>query len=78
LGTEYIARAGYDPFAYIDVLDRVGVNTEVDHLSLLFKTHPNPLERIAALEKVIGNSWNSVGGIVPARWEPTISQTIYK
>jgi beta-barrel assembly-enhancing protease len=68
LGIEYAARAGYDPFAYVDALDRLGANTKIDRLSLLFKTHPHPRDRITALEKSIDTRWNSVGGVVPARW----------
>jgi predicted Zn-dependent protease len=68
IGLEYAARAGYDPFAYLDALDRMGVNTQTDRLSLLYKTHPHPRDRIAALEGAIVKSWPSVTGAVPQRW----------
>ena len=67
-GLEYAARAGYDPYAYIDVLDRMGADNRADRLSLLFKTHPHPLDRINALEKAMGSKWNGVSGSVPGRW----------
>jgi predicted Zn-dependent protease len=68
MGIEYAAHAGYDPFAFIDAIDRLGADTQTDRLSLLFKTHPHPRDRIAALEKSIGTRWNNVGGVMPARW----------
>jgi beta-barrel assembly-enhancing protease len=67
-GIEYVARAGYDPFAYLETLDRMGADSETDRLSLLLKTHPHPRDRIASLEKAIGARWNGIGGIVPSRW----------
>lgn len=60
--------AGYDPFAYIDAIDRLGASTQADRLALLFKTHPHPRDRITAFEKTIGTKLNTVGGFVPARW----------
>lgn len=68
LGLEYAAHAGYDPFAYLDVLDRMGASNQADRLSLLFKTHPHPRDRLTALEKAIASSWTNVAGIVPKRW----------
>jgi beta-barrel assembly-enhancing protease len=67
-GTEYAARAGYDPFAYLDVLDRMGGDKLTDRLSLLFKTHPLPADRLEALEKAIGTKWDGFKGVVPQRW----------
>lgn len=67
LGVEYAARAGYDPFAYVDALDRLAASNDTDRLSLLFKTHPTPQDRIAALEKAMGNRWDNLGGVAPAR-----------
>jgi beta-barrel assembly-enhancing protease len=66
-GVVYAARAGYDPFAYMEVLDRMGASDQVDRLSLLYKTHPSPGDRITALEKAIGTKWNTLKGIVPQR-----------
>lgn len=68
LGCEHAARAGYDPYAYLEVLDRMGVNTSTDRLTLLYKTHPHPKDRITALEEAMSKSWLSVSGIVPTRW----------
>ncbi len=68
LGCEYAARAGYDPYAYLEVLDRTGANNNSDRLTLLYKTHPHPRDRIAALEEAISKAWPSVSGVVPDRW----------
>ena len=67
-GIEYAARAGYDPFAYLEVLGRMGADSSPDRLALLFKTHPHPRERLDALDKAIGTKWSGVKGVVPARW----------
>lgn len=67
-GVEYAARAGYEPFAYIDALDRIGASEQSDQLALLYKTHPHPADRIDALQKLIGNRWDSLGGVSPTRW----------
>lgn len=67
-GIEYAARAGYDPFAYLEVLGRMGADSSPDRLALLFKTHPHPRDRLDALDKTIGTKWSGVKGVVPARW----------
>lgn len=67
-GIEYAARAGYDPFAYLEILDRMGADQSTDRVALLFKTHPHPRDRMDALAKAIGKKWNSVKGVIPARW----------
>ncbi len=60
LGVLYAARAGYDPFAYIDLLDRLGVGSDNDRLALLFKTHPHPADRVEALAEGIGSRWDAL------------------
>lgn len=67
-GIEYAARAGYEPFAYIDALDRIGASDRSDQLALLFKTHPHPADRIDALQQALGDRWNALGGVTPKRW----------
>jgi predicted Zn-dependent protease len=67
-GIEYAARAGYEPFAYIDALDRIGASDRSDQLALLFKTHPHPADRIDALTQTLGNRWDTLGGVTPKRW----------
>jgi len=67
-GIEYAARAGYEPFAYIDALDRIGASNRSDQLALLFKTHPHPADRIDALIQSLGSRWDTLGGVTPQRW----------
>jgi predicted Zn-dependent protease len=69
LGIQYAARAGYDPFAYLAVLDRLGTGAQADQLALLFKTHPHPAARLDALAQLIGHRWDGLGGTVATkRW----------
>jgi beta-barrel assembly-enhancing protease len=68
LGVEYAARAGYDPYAYIETLDKLGADGNPDRLSLLFKTHPSPGDRIAELERAIAATWKGIEGTTPGRW----------
>ncbi|NJC88442.1 MAG: peptidase [Desulfuromonas sp.] len=69
LGIQYAARVGYDPFAYLAVLDRIGADVHADQLALLFKTHPHPAERLDVLEQLIGSRWDNLGGKeTTARW----------
>lgn len=69
LGIQAVARAGYDPFAYLAVLDRIGADTDADQLALLYQTHPHPASRLDALEQLIGARWDALGGIsTTARW----------
>jgi len=69
LGIQAAARAGYDPFAYLAVLDRIGADTHADQLELLYKTHPHPATRLDALEQLIGTRWDGLGGAAAtARW----------
>lgn len=59
LGVQYAARAGYDPYAYLDILDRIGSRSSDngDKLSLLLRTHPHPLDRINALSQAMEKTW---------------------
>jgi predicted Zn-dependent protease len=69
LAITYAAKAGYDPFAYIAVLDRIGASEDADQLALLYKTHPHPGERLEVLEKQMGDRWDALGGAgAPQRW----------
>ncbi len=71
LGIQATARAGYDPFAYLSILDRLGAGSHADQLALLYRTHPHPASRIDALAQLIGTRWDTLGGVVTtARWVP--------
>ncbi len=53
-GLQLAARAGYDPYALISVLQKLEALSAQDaRLEYLFSTHPQPGKRIAELEKVL-------------------------
>ncbi|MBL8514131.1 MAG: M48 family metallopeptidase, partial [Betaproteobacteria bacterium] len=54
MGVVLAARAGYDPYGLASTLQIVqSVIGEQGSLSLLFSTHPNPADRLAALDKTM-------------------------
>ena len=63
LGVVLAARAGYDPFGLPAVLQDIGANTQdAGSVALLFKTHPHPDERLAALGEAMGTRLDDVQG----------------
>jgi predicted Zn-dependent protease len=61
LGLSYATRAGYEPFGLPEVLDTLGQTNKNDSsVALLFKTHPLPDERLAALSNAVGNRLDNV------------------
>lgn len=53
LGVVIAARGGYDAYGLPSVLQTLqAMNPEDSGLALMFKTHPTPAERLAALEKM--------------------------
>jgi beta-barrel assembly-enhancing protease len=51
-GVVIATRAGYDPYGLVSVLQMMqGLKEEDAGLSIVFKTHPQPSDRIAELEK---------------------------
>jgi predicted Zn-dependent protease len=69
IGVVLAARAGYSPFGLIEVLHKLAARGADDSsLSLLFKTHPHPNER---LEKLADALEPRVGELPPGR-EPSI------
>ena len=63
LGVVLAARAGYDPFGLRAVLQDIGANTQdAGSVALLFKTHPHPDERLAALGEAMGTRLDDVQG----------------
>ena len=56
LGIIYAGRAGYDPFALLNVLATLdSINPDSPKLALLNKTHPSFNDRIAQLDRSIGS-----------------------
>lgn len=55
VGLVIMARAGYDPYAYVNVMQTMqqlkGTNDSM--FALLSKTHPDPADRIAAMEPIL-------------------------
>ncbi|MEQ1487693.1 MAG: M48 family metallopeptidase [Methylotenera sp.] len=61
LGTSYATRSGYDAFGLSDVLQIMGQTGKNDNsVALLFKTHPHPDDRLAALGDAIGSKLDNV------------------
>jgi predicted Zn-dependent protease len=53
-GVVIAARAGYDPYGLVAVLQTLQSLKDGDAGISLFKTHPQPSDRIAELEKMVG------------------------
>ncbi len=57
------ARAGYDPFGLVAVLQDIGrLAADDSSVRLLFTTHPHPEQRLAQLDDVIGNRFDGFRG----------------
>lgn len=62
VGAVLAARAGYDPYGLAQVLqtlDAVAPNST--QFALLFKTHPKPADRLAALDAALGAQFEALG-----------------
>jgi len=63
LGITFATRAGYEPYGLVDVLQTLSQTSPNDgSVALLFKTHPHPDERLAALGDAIGDKLDDVKG----------------
>ncbi|HSI24555.1 MAG TPA: M48 family metallopeptidase [Methylotenera sp.] len=61
LGVSFATRAGYEPFGLAEVLQTLGQTSKNDgSVALLFKTHPHPDERLAALGDAVGSKLDNV------------------
>ena len=70
IGVVLATRAGYDPYALPNVLQKIArVNPNDASLSLLFKTHPPPQERLFRLGDAMGDAFDKFGDgqTLPAR-----------
>lgn len=55
MGVVLAARAGYSPYGMVEVLHKLSVRAADDSsLALLFKTHPQPAERLSQLADALG------------------------
>lgn len=63
MGVIIAARAGYDPFAFISVLQTLEAQAKDDPLlALIYKTHPQPSDRITELERIASTLDRYAGG----------------
>ena len=63
IGIVYAARSGYEPWGLPSVLqDLAGLPAKDGRTSLLYKTHPHPADRLAALGEAVNGRLDAVGG----------------
>jgi beta-barrel assembly-enhancing protease len=63
IGMVYAARSGYDPWGLPGVLqDMAGLPAKDSRTSLLYKTHPHPADRLAALGEAVDGRLDAVSG----------------
>ncbi|MHB8914245.1 MAG: M48 family metallopeptidase [Thiobacillus sp.] len=62
VGAVYAARAGYDPWGLPAVLQDLAAMPPDNRTSLLFKTHPQPDERLSRLGDAIGDRFDRITG----------------
>lgn len=63
VGIVFAARAGYEPWGLPDVLqDLAGLPAKDARTGLLFKTHPHPADRLAALGEAVDGRLDAVQG----------------
>ena len=62
-GMVLCARAGYNPYALVAVLQTLGALNPADgNLQLLFATHPSPRERLDKIDTVVGDQLEPYAG----------------
>jgi predicted Zn-dependent protease len=62
-GIVFAARSGYDPWGLPGVLqDMAGLPAKDSRTSLLYKTHPHPADRLAALGEAVNGRLDAVSG----------------
>jgi predicted Zn-dependent protease len=64
IGVVLATRAGYDPWGLPSVLQDIGSvsKTDAGGVALLFKTHPHPDERLAALGEAMDERFDGING----------------
>jgi beta-barrel assembly-enhancing protease len=63
VGVVLAARAGYDPWGLVTVLqDMASFNAQDSAVGMLFKTHPHPDERLLRLAESIGDRFDGLQG----------------
>ena len=74
MGIRLLAKAGYDPFAYIDNLQILAaISADDSSLALLYKTHPTPTSRLQELRVQLGALAAVDGKLLANRFKQTIN-----
>lgn len=60
LGVYYATKSGYDAYGLPAALDRLNAAGDSDAVSMLYKTHPLPADRLAALDVAMGTQYDNV------------------
>lgn len=61
MGVVLTTRAGYEPYGLPEVLQTIGqTGKDESSVSLLFKTHPHPDDRLVKLDEAIGNRLDKI------------------
>jgi predicted Zn-dependent protease len=71
MGVVLAARAGYDPYGFVGVLQMLAQVKETDEGGIL-ATHPSAADRIAELEKVVPQLEKYAGQVVDARFKQNV------
>ena len=71
MGVVLAARAGYDPYGFVSVLQMLSSQKPDDEAGVL-ATHPSPAERIAELEKVVPALERYAGQAVEGRFRQAV------
>jgi len=71
MGVVLAARAGYDPYGFVGVLQMLAQVKETDEGGIL-ATHPSASDRIAELEKFVPTLEKYAGQMVEARFKSTV------
>jgi beta-barrel assembly-enhancing protease len=71
MGVVLAARAGYDPYGFVSVLQLLAQMKPEDEAGIL-ATHPSPAERMAELEKVVPALERYAGQSVEGRFKQTV------
>ncbi|MEJ2795510.1 M48 family metalloprotease [Iodobacter sp. LRB] len=62
-GMVLAARAGYNPYGLVSVLQTLGsINPQEGTVALMFSTHPSPSDRLNTIEEVIGDKLENYAG----------------
>ncbi|NMP33234.1 M48 family metalloprotease [Thalassotalea sp. M1531] len=73
-GLRLMARAGYDPYAYISSLQVIeAISPDDSSLALLYKTHPTATERITHIQQTLVEVQHVKGKTLIKRFQQTLS-----